>query len=317
MINTQKHTSFEEFQKMYKESFPRFLPEEYRDVDIEDIVVNKPNGQNLHGVSIGPKGSASGMVVYLDGLHKAYREGALLVQMLAMKAYEYVKLQKSNITPDVSFLNNPTLDTIRNKLGLRLYNKPECRDYLADKAYMEVAPGLVLVVDIKIKEQEHGVEYATVVTNELLALLDCDMDTLVKAASVNAADKRPAFLSVLEDNPYRDNLLRYNSIQNPEESMYLLKSDDAYGASALFYPGILDKIAALLKSGFYICPNKMDEVLICPDNYIDEDTGKALDASGIENLRFSSFMMCMTLPDEQRLTDDILHYEMGGKLSKA
>ena len=63
--------------------------------------------------------------------------------------------------------------------------------------------------------------------------------------------------NLLDDNDYEwDN----------DGAMFILTNESGiFGASALFYPGVIDRISEILGVGFYILPSSVHEVIIVPD----------------------------------------------------
>ena len=62
----------------------------------------------------------------------------------------------------------------------------------------------------------------------------------------------------MEDDPLMD---------EAPAKLYVLSNESLqFGAAALFYPGVIEKISKSIPEGFYILPSSIHEVLILPKN---------------------------------------------------
>ena len=59
--------------------------------------------------------------------------------------------------------------------------------------------------------------------------------------------------------------------EEPEGFVFVLTNKQArFGANAMFYPGILERIRILLDEDFYILPSSVHEVLVVRKSFIDD-----------------------------------------------
>lgn len=103
------------------------------------------------------------------------------------------------------------------------------------------------------------------VSNGMLKRLGIDADTLHQDAVRNSQEIFPARYCAIED--YLGGL---PAGETPSTLMVLTNQFMLYGASAMFYPGVLDKIADSLQKNFFIFPSSVHEVILAPDtgNYV-------------------------------------------------
>ena len=80
----------------------------------------------------------------------------------------------------------------------------------------------------------------------------------------------------------------------------LMTTDDLNGGTALFYPGIQQKISEIFRSGYYILPISIHEVLIIPDAY-------SPDTRHLQDMLINGNRTVVDGVDV--LSDKVLHYD--------
>ena len=73
-----------------------------------------------------------------------------------------------------------------------------------------------------------------------------------------------------------ENLLESSTTAPLPASLYVLSNEDSFfGAAALFYPGMLERLTILMGGAFYVLPSSIHEVLLLP--VTDGDAQKLAD----------------------------------------
>lgn len=72
------------------------------------------------------------------------------------------------------------------------------------------------------------------------------------------------------------------------------------GASALFYPGMLDQIGQSMKGDYFILPSSINEVIVVPD---DGSLGPRELKEMVNEINHTQ------VAPEERLTDEVYHYD--------
>ena len=86
--------------------------------------------------------------------------------------------------------------------------------------------------------------------------------------------------------------------------MYILTNrNQTYGASALFYPGLLEKVTEYLGGGFYILPSSVHEVILIPEAAGEPDALR----------RMVREVNRCEVPEDMILSDNVYYYDPGEK----
>ena len=136
---------------------------------------------------------------------------------------------------------------------------------IADNRFaLELGCGFVFIA-----EAGHG-EYGAVITNALLKDFKVTADELFDMAIKNTAEQFPAVLQDLAESATRYptgcvNLLDSKCGRAPADTgpaYVLTNSRFFWGAGALFYPGVIDRLRELLDGDFYVLPSSVHELIL-------------------------------------------------------
>ena len=147
---------------------------------------------------------------------------------------------------------------------VRVLNKSMNRDYLNDVAFREAGCGFVFIAEIEDDE------YRLVITNGLLKETGMTADELFDRALNNTAEKYPALLHDLAESAMAGTEDCRNLLEGPAgrapagagPGFVLTNSRFFWGAGALFYPGMMERIRQLLGSDFYVLPSSVHELIL-------------------------------------------------------
>ena len=148
-------------------------------------------------------------------------------------------------------------------------------------------------------------EWKTAVTNDLLDSIGCSREELLTAAMENTVAIEPPLLMDLPDyvrTGNEKNFLDPSSLcAGSYTGPFILTNKSQYrGATALFYPGIQQKISEIFRSGYYILPISIHEVLIIPDAY-------SPDTRHLQDMLINGNRTVVDGVDV--LSDKVLHYD--------
>lgn len=231
------------------------------DFDIEERKVNKPQYGELNGLLFKRPEDNCAPTLYVEDFYEMYRKG-WSVAGLSHDAVETVmnslQCAEALVREDLDFSS----DT--GRLRARLINKTRNREYLRDVPYRDAGCGFVFIADV-----ESG-EFRAVITRGLLEESGLDKDDLFDKAIINTAANYPAVMydlseAVCNEPGEGENLLDGPAPSNrpPEGAMFVLSNSRMFwGAGALFYPGVMEKIKAVMKDDYYILPSSVHELII-------------------------------------------------------
>lgn len=114
--------------------------------------------------------------------------------------------------------------------------------------------------------QEHDLRRPQLITLHDLKNWEIDVFRLYRDAVITSVELRPPFLA-----PMRRLLGLPDEREEGEIPMYVLSCRDAqYGASVLFYPEVLSRIAEGLHDDIYIIPSSIHELILLRAGDVDD-----------------------------------------------
>lgn len=268
-----------EFFEEIKTGVMEYLPKEITDGRVAVVTkVIKTNDQECNGLHLEMKKEdlVISPTVYLDDDYNAYKAGkpiAVIIQETAEEIQEnwglkiperFHSMESEHLADHLIFC---VVDQKRNKKMLQ-----EC-------PHTPLECGLALIYAYDINKQGR-----IVIKNDLVEMENYDMRIMSKLAVQNMSK---LYKPVLEPITFALMSLRngreefYNILEqdNPDidELLYVLTNDqNVYGASAIFYPHIMEKIGSLFGSDYYVLPSSNQELMILPDRG-DRDTEELLE----------------------------------------
>lgn len=237
------------------------------DYDIEEKDIVKMNDIISHGIIARRRGENAGPTVYLDDAFERGEDISITANTLADIVLEADRNKPVKTDSDIDL----SFDAIRDKLTVRLVDIEKNRAYCEEHPHREIGAGLAVVVEINV-----GSEYSIVVTNDLAK--DYDLEKLFDTALANMMSMYPPKMMSLESAIFGEGRNILEGDDADIGGLYTLMIDGAhpYGASALAYEGIAERIRDLFGSGYYILPSSLHEVVLLADVTADADSLKAM-----------------------------------------
>ncbi|MBR2739867.1 MAG: hypothetical protein IKD87_04285 [Oscillospiraceae bacterium] len=289
---------FEEFMDEVMSAIPDKLPEKIRNSRISIEEKTKNNDIKLHGIAILPEGMTAVPLFYLENYYDDYVRG-----MSADEIAGHIASQFEQYRDRASAIRLPDLDfeSVSDRLRVRLVNSRSNIESLDSLVSRPVGCGFSLTSYIDLPP-EAGVEGMIQVTRQLAELNGYDETLLMNTALSNSAKYEQPTLNDIADVLFGDGA---NDLLNGAEyegggSLYVLSHKGReYGAAALFYPGIQERIAEVLGEDYYVLPSSVHEVLIMPQSS-GLSTVQMMDM--VENVNRAE------LSAEDKLADKVLLY---------
>lgn len=291
--------SFEEFGSWVAGNIKDHLPGTYREAEV--VIRNYDKlGHSYTGLSVVPDGWNIAPVVDLEmfyhSLSKGAEEDAVIEQIAGLLQYEH---------PDIDIEQAFDYSYVRDKLYVRVCSREKNRALLESVPFTPVED---LAVSYHILMDEHDeCVGSTIVTNEMLdsygiSLQQLNEDALSSGARLFPAELKPLceLISELEGMPAEK--------PDPVEGgdvLLLTNVRKINGASALFYPGIMEMAADDAGGSYFILPSSVNEVIIIPDD--GEKDVRQLKAMVREVNR-------SILRDDEYLSDNVYYYDAGRKV---
>lgn len=267
---------FKGFQKELIEKLEQKMSADVKEgLTIEPIEMCKTNDVKLNGLKfnglINDEEKVICPVCYIDEMYSRYAMGENIDDL----ANEIVDILSRcvDVPADMDVANeNIKFEDIRDNLYVRLLEKERNKGYLKDAVTKDVGGGLVYAVDLFISTPL-GDEGRAVVTDSLVKTWGVSREEVIETAIRNTEKDKTPQLSAMSDalRGSRINLLNLPKGEHVSIDMGVLsyappenETASAYGAAALFFQGILEKIRNLLDSDYYILPSSVHEFLLLP-----------------------------------------------------
>ena len=269
------------------------------DMKIEERKVNKAQRGVLNGVLFRKEGLECAPTFYIEDFYKAYRDGTSITDL----SHEAVDTAIRSMGM-AGFLARGSFEMLGDpdKLRVRMLNRGRNKEYLKGIPCLELGCGFVFIAEIG------SGEYGAVITDALMKEYGMSVDELFDTAIRNTAERFPAVLqdlgeSVISDPGECRNLLDPGTRTAPAgagPAYVLTKSRFFWGAGALFYPGVIDRINELL-GDFYVLPSSVHEFILIAVE--DQDPQQLADLVRSANRS--------VVKDSEVLSDDLYICESG------
>lgn len=191
---------------------------------------------------------------------------------------------------------------IKDNIGVVLYSAETARKEEEDAGAIfvkeDLPGGMVMVLEAIMYEPGDGYYHLPVdtemVVNEVL-----DIGDMMKLGLECMAKKLPEKIERTTDIVNVSMLF-----ENP--NFYVIHTDEVFGASALFYPGVQERIAKKLGGSYFVLPLTRDFFILAADNGTKDP----------DRLQKILIDQNADLDPELRVSDDVLYYDAGeGKLT--
>ena len=248
----------DEFISQCRNTLGEYGPEDMR---IEERMVNKAQRGTLNGLLFIKEGTNCAPTLYVEDYYKEYMRGA---GIKALSHFAVTTVAESMNMADSLAEKASDLAGNSSDLVVHLLNKSRNKDYLKGVPAKDAGCDFKLIVYLECGE------FGAVVTEELLKSMDVDKEELFCKAIENTQKKYPAMLCDLAESAIIlqkecDNLLESMSKLAPADSGpgYVLSNTSFYwGAGALFYPGVIERVHERLDGEFYVIPSSVHELIL-------------------------------------------------------
>lgn len=247
--------------------------------------VKRPNASYV-GLSLGKTDIDLAFCANLENAY-AYVKARGFEDSAVEEVVESFSSAVNNIPPlDLKWLKD--YDKAKTRLFTRVYNTG-CEG-LRDYPYTTVHD-LAITYAVRI-ESENGMVGAAPVTRDLLSAWGKKLPDLVRDSRKSQEKVMPPkFMNMAEVLPF--------SVSEPQPLYILTNAESFYGASAIFYPDMMEKIAEILGGDYFVIPSSIHETMLLP---VDE----GMEADVLGSIIQSVNGECLVAED--RLSDHAYRY---------
>ena len=204
------------------------------------------------------------------------------------------KIIVNNSNIDLIFFRN--FDSVEEKLSFKLIGLKDNKEYLEDIPYRRFED-LAMVPICMVRNSEIGVGHITI-RNSHLDLWGITYDRLWKNLMENSTKTAEVKIKTMPDFLGEDYINDFEVLQN---IIIVSNKEQNYGAGAVLYPGVLEKISDKYGKNLYVLPASVHEVLVLPEQG-EENEAEMLEAIVRQ-------VNAGVLSKEDFLSDKIYYYE--------
>ena len=263
--------NFKEFQEYIKSNVKDYLPESYKDADIQFRDVVKNNDVHLTGVMIKRENETVTPNIYINELYEKYSSGMNLDEIVGDIADLRIEHDPPEEAQSISSIFT-NYEMVKQRLEIHLCDMELNRDKLKNQVYTEQGD-FAATYHIKIGGDEM-LRGSVAVTPNLLKSWGITKEQLCED-SLQAKYSKEAVFTYIEEivaekmfGLKATNLLdKQNDIIDSSEgvSLYCLTNEkNKYGASMILREDVMGKVSKLMGGDFYILPSSIHETLIVP-----------------------------------------------------
>lgn len=292
-----------------KSHIKEYLPTEYQNAIISINEVTKSNDRMLTGLTILLPGEQAAPTIYLEALAEQVERGMPLDT--AMKQIAQIQLENYSRVPlNISMLEN--YEAVRPMLAVQMCDPETNQEYLKGKPYTSCGE-LAAYYRIQVAADEEGTA-SVAVTESMMQMWGITKEQLHKDAMQAAHARSPVCLYDMEEVMAESIFsVKPENLFNREEPLdigfvpiYILTNQDKLnGASVSAQEGVLEKVAELLGTNYYVLPSSIHELLILPDN-------GSMQLSELEAMVRE--VNATQVAPEDRLSDKVQYYDRETKL---
>lgn len=292
-----------------KSHIKEYLPTEYQNAVISINEVTKSNDRMLTGLTILLPGEQAAPTIYLEALAEQVERGMPLDT--AMKQIAQIQLENYSRVPlNISMLEN--YEAVRPMLAVQMCDPETNQEYLKGKPYTSCGE-LAAYYRIQVAADEEGTT-SVAVTESMMQMWGITKEQLHKDAMQAAHARSPVCLYDMEEVMAESIFsVKPENLFNREEPLdigfvpiYILTNQDKLnGASVSAQEGVLEKVAELLGTNYYVLPSSIHELLILPDN-------GSMQLSELEAMVRE--VNATQVAPEDRLSDKVQYYDRETKL---
>ena len=303
--------NFEEFINTIKDTIKEYLPEDYRDAEV-NILENRKLNTNYTGLTVTREGDTLAPTINLNNLFDSYSKHPEHSITAVMQEVASV-IQHTPETFDIGRIMD--YDRVKKNLFMRLSAAEKNKDLLEHAPHIR-KEDLAITFHIMLDQSDKGTA-TTMINDNMMEAYGIDLDQLYQDALLNSPVICPAQIENMGEALSRMMIEDMKSAGAPPEviqemekdlkesnkdnPMTIITNDRLVdGASAIFYPGVMDLVGERMKGDYFILPSSVHETLVVPDDgrvSLQELTDMVKEVN-----------MTQVNPEDQ-LNDQVYHYD--------
>ncbi len=246
--------NYTKFMSFAKSHIKDYLPEEYKDAEVSLMPVKKLDEEYI-GLTVKKEGQISAPIVNIKMFFRRFQENETIESLME----EMARLLQTEppMVLDPELLGH--YDQIKPLLFIRVSSAEKGEAIILDSPHQVIGDLLITYhIYISAGANDNG-WFSTRVTNEMLDTLKVSAETLALDAYINTpklfTPKLESLLEAVTGEPEED-----------PKMMVVSNGDIAYGANALFIPGMMEDISKRFGGNFFAIPSSIHEFIVVVDD---------------------------------------------------
>lgn len=301
---------YEIFKAVVKEKFLSYLPEEYRDAEVDIRSVKKVN-RTLDALTVLKDGSRMFSSLFVNEMYEQYRECGNLEMVLWAAAWKYA--QSADMLKERQPEIFMGIEHFKDNVVMCLINTEQNRDLLAgipSRGFQDLS----VIYRWVVKSSPDAVESA-IVSNEMAEMAGMTEEELFRCAVENTRRINPVsvtcmgsmFGSIPEGANFpqevRDEMER---AKRTAENMWIISNKSGInGAVSMLYEENLHQLAEKMGENLFILPSSIHEVIAIPAEMAEKNLTNLTEMVQEVN------MNCVELGE--RLSNNVYHYDRNAR----
>ena len=301
--------NFNDFVEEVTGNIKLFLPEDYMDAEIS-VTGNEKLNETYWGMVVRKEDQSLAPVINLNRLYESYQDRPGMTMEAVCRQVADVIIG----TPEMVDLNTIlNYDTAKDNLFIRVSSAEANKEVLQNVPH-QLMEDLAITYHIAVNMDSEGLS-STIVSNEMMEQYGITQEQLHEDALKSAVSILPPDIATIgakmndligdlsvmltsEEREMMQNILR-DDAENP---MFIVvtNKEQIDGASAIFYPEVMENMGYLVGGDFFILPSSIHETLVLPDN-------GEMDAQSLKEM--VAEVNATQVRPQDRLTDDVYHYD--------
>lgn len=259
--------NFMEFMNVIKSEMEEKMGDNVR-IDIHDTVKN--NNVSYKAISIVRQDCNTSPNLRLEDFYEDYQNGTDLETVLS----KIIAIFEQHDHPQIDLTCFLDFEKAKDHIMIKLVS------YEANKKRLEQIPHIqfldfAVTYYVYMKQEDFGYGNGSVqIENEHLKLWGVEKEQMHYFAMKNSIEKMPVKFQSIQDvlihmlnqkGIETDDIQEEMTKMQDDISMYVLSNEQNYfGASVMYYPGVLKEISSRFQSDLIILPSSIHEVIVLP-----------------------------------------------------
>lgn len=249
-----RRIDFKDFQDIVKNEILDYLPDEFQNAEVKFSKMEKL-GASYNAMTVMRGKNGVSPAINLDRFYEEYQNGGMLQDCLHRMAKT---IRDSQREFNVDWIQD--YEQVKNHLFIRVSNAEKNAELL-EKVPHELKDDLAITCHLEISN-EYGSLMSTIVSNQMLEMYGISEDQLLEDAIENSMRIMPPTIRDIRD------VIGEYSGETPAKGgmpVYVISNKTCLnGASAMFYPNVLEYASEKMGGDLLIAPSSIHEVIVFP-----------------------------------------------------